>query len=62
MQCGILVWSALEVNEDSPDTSIIRSGLSQAALAWIPFKMVPITPKEILAEQLGTLDVNFIIF
>lgn len=61
MRCGILVWSALEVNEDSPDTSV-RSGLSQAIFIWIPFKMVHINPREILAEQLGTLDENLILF
>lgn len=61
MRCGILVWSALEVDEDSPDNSV-RSGLPQALLAWIPFKMVHITPREILAEQLGTLDENLILF
>lgn len=46
MQCGISVCSVLEVDEDSPDTSV-RSGLSQALLAWIFFKMVHITPREI---------------
>ena len=61
MRCGILVWSALQVDEDSPDTSA-RSGLSQAILACIPFKMVHVTPREILAEQLGTLDENLILF
>lgn len=47
-----LVWSALEVDKDSPDTSV-RSGFSQAFLAWIPFKMVHLTPREILAEHLA---------
>lgn len=49
------------MDEDSPDTSV-RSGFSQAVLAWIPFKMVHVTPGEILAEQLGTLDESLILF
>lgn len=61
MQCGILVWSASQVDEDSPDTSV-RSGLSQTILAWIPFRMVHVTPREIVAQQLGTLDANLVIF
>lgn len=58
--CGIWACSALEVDEDSSDTSV-RPGLPQAFLAWIHSEMVHITPREVLAEQLGTLDENVIL-
>lgn len=49
------------MDEDSSDTST-RPGLSQAFLAWIHSKMVHVTPGEVSAEQLGTLDENVILF
>lgn len=48
------------MDEDSSDTSV-RPGLPQAFLAWIRSEMVHITPREVLAEQLGTLDENVIL-
>lgn len=48
------------MDEDSSDTSV-RPGLPQGFLAWIHSEMVHITPREVLAEQLGTLDENVIL-
>lgn len=59
-RCKILVWSALEVDEDSSDTSV-GSECSETILAWVPFNMVHSTPIEILAEQFGTLDEKLIL-
>lgn len=48
------------MNEDSSDTSV-GSECSEIILAWIPFNMVHITPREILTEQLDTLDEKLIL-